>query len=262
VSKCVPSQQDINGMDMSASVQGGRETPDIETSSDNYASRFAGAAGEYLLSVQEAGLLQLMQDGRPLRGRLVLDMGGGHAQLISPLLAQGCKVSVAGSNVQCAERVRLKHGDTVPFYEGNLVDMPIVDRAFDTVVSVRLISHMENWRGLVAEMCRVADKAIIIDYPTYASLNLLSLATFPLKKMIEKNTRTYRTFWDSEIRDSFAEHGFLPNCEFRQFTLPMALHRLCAKSSVVRTVEEGMRKSSITSKIGNPVLIRFDRKDA
>jgi 2-polyprenyl-3-methyl-5-hydroxy-6-metoxy-1,4-benzoquinol methylase len=249
-------------MDMNASAQDGRETPDIETSSDNYASRFAGAAGEYMLSIQEAGLLQLMQDGRPLAGRLVLDMGGGHAQLVGPLLAQGCKVSVAGSGAQCAERARLKHGDAVPFYLGNLVDMPIVDRAFDTVVSVRLISHMENWRGLVAEMCRIADRTVIIDYPTYASLNLLSLATFPVKKMIEKNTRTYRTFWDSEIRDSFARHGFLPSSEFRQFTLPMALHRLCAKSGVVRAVEEGMRKTRITSVIGNPVLIRFDRKDA
>ena len=249
-------------MDMSASVQDGRETPDIETSSDNYASRFAGPAGEYMLSVQEQGLLQLMRDGRPLEGRLVLDMGGGHAQLVGPLLAQGCKVSVAGSDVQCIERVRLRHGDAVPFYEGNLVDMPLVDRAFDTVVSVRLISHMENWQGLVAEMCRLADKTIIIDYPTYASLNLLSLATFPLKKMIEKNTRTYRTFWDNEIRANFARHGFVPSREFRQFTLPMALHRLCAKSGVVRKVEEGMRKTKITSMFGNPVLIRFDRKQA
>lgn len=249
-------------MDMSVSMQDDRETPDIETSSDNYASRFAGPAGEYMLSVQERGLLQLMQDGRPLAGRLVLDMGGGHAQLIGPLLAHGCKVSVAGSDAQCAARVRLKHGDAIPFYEGNLVDMPIVDRAFDTVVSVRLISHMENWPGLVAEMCRIADKAVIIDYPTFASLNLLSLATFPIKKMIEKNTRTYRTFWDSEIRDSFARHGFMPSSEFRQFTLPMALHRLFAKSSHVRTVEESMRKARITSLIGNPVLIRFDRKQA
>jgi 2-polyprenyl-3-methyl-5-hydroxy-6-metoxy-1,4-benzoquinol methylase len=249
-------------MDMDASVQDGRETPDIETSSDNYASRFAGPAGEYMLSVQEQGMLQLMRDDRPIAGRLVLDMGGGHAQLIRPLLGLGCKVSVAGSDIQCAERVLLRHGDAVPFYEGNLVDMPLVDRAFDTVVSVRLISHMENWQGLVAEMCRLADKTVIIDYPTYASLNLLSLATFPLKKMIEKNTRTYRTFWDSEIRASFARHGFFPSREFRQFTLPMALHRLCAKSGTVRAVEEGMRKMRITSMIGNPVLIRFDRKEA
>jgi len=254
-------QQDID-MDMRANVQDGRETPDIETSSDNYASRFAGAAGAYMLSVQEQGLLQLIEDERPLAGRLVLDMGGGHAQLVGPLLARRCKVSVAGSNVQCAERIRLQYGTAIPFYEGNLVDMPIVDRAFDTVVSVRLVSHMENWPGLVAEMCRIADRTVIIDYPTYASLNLLSLATFPIKKMIEKNTRTYRTFWDNEIGECFARHGFIASGEFRQFTLPMALHRLLAKSGWVRTAEEGLRQAKITSRLGNPVLIRFDRKQA
>lgn len=249
-------------MDMRVSAQDGRETPDIETSSDNYASRFAGPAGEYMLSIQEQALRELMHDDRPLGGRLVLDMGGGHAQLTGPLLALGCKVSVAGSDRQCAERVQLRHGSRVPFYEGNLTDMPLVDRAFDTVVSVRLISHMDDWPGLVAEMCRIADRSIIIDYPTFASLNMLSLATFPLKKMIERNTRTYRTFWDGEISEIFAKHGFMKRREVRQFTLPMAMHRLFAQSGHVRRLEEGLRKAGVTALMGNPVLIRFDRKNA
>jgi len=246
-------------MDMPASPHPKRETPDIETSSDGYASRFAGPVGHYLLSVQEQGVLSLLQNDRPLSGRLVLDVGGGHAQLAGPLLKQGCKVSVAGSDARCALRVRQLHGEAVAFYEGDLTDMPIVDRAFDTVISVRLISHMDNWPGLVAELCRIADKTIIIDYPTYASLNLLSLATFPLKKRIEKNTRTYRSFWDGEIQASFARHGFKATADYRQFTLPMALHRLFASSGGLRNLEALMRKVGVTALIGNPVLRRFDR---
>jgi len=246
-------------MDMATAVPSERETPDIEISSDRYASRFSGEVGRYLLSIQERGVLQLLQDDRPLAGRGILDVGGGHAQLVGPLLAQGCKVSVAGSDERCAERVRKLHGDSVHFYEGDLVDLPIVDRAFDTVISVRLISHMENWPALVAELCRLADRTIIIDYPTYASINLLSLATFPLKKMIEKNTRTYRSFWDGEISASFARHGFRVIGEYRQFTLPMALHRLFAKSRGVQHAEEALRKTGVTPLIGNPVLLRLDR---
>lgn len=246
-------------MDMPAIIPPGRETPDIETSSDGYASRFSGPVGNYLLTVQERGVLTLLQDERPLSGRGILDVGGGHAQLVGPLLAQGCKVSVAGSNERCAHRVRNFHGDSVPFYEGDLVDLPIVDRAFDTVISVRLISHMENWQGLVEELCRIAERTVIIDYPTYASINLLSLATFPLKKMIEKNTRTYRSFWDGEIRKSFAQYGFHATKACRQFTLPMALHRLLAKSEGVRNTEEALRKIGLTACIGNPVLLRLDR---
>lgn len=249
-------------MDMPATIPPGRETPDIETSSDGYASRFSGPVGDYLLTVQERGMLTLLQDERPLSGRCILDVGGGHAQLVGPLLAQGCKVSVAGSNERCAHRVRTLHGDSVPFYEGDLVDLPIVDRAFDTVISVRLISHMESWQRLVAELCRIADRTVIIDYPTYASINLLSLAAFPLKKMIEKNTRTYRSFWDEEVRTSFAQHGFHATKAYRQFTLPMALHRLFAKSEGVRNAEEALRKVGLTACIGNPILLRLDRTAA
>jgi SAM-dependent methyltransferase len=246
-------------MDMSVNSHSERETPDIETSSDGYASRFAGSVGRYMLSVQEQGVLTLLQDDRPLTDRLVLDVGGGHAQLVGPLLQQGCKVSVAGSDERCALRVRQFHGEAVTFYEGDLADLPIADRTFDTVVSVRLISHLDNWPGLVAELCRVAERTVIIDYPTYASLNLLSLATFPLKRLIEKNTRTYRSFWDGEIKASFARHGFRTTGAYRQFTLPMALHRLFANSGGMRNLEKFMRKTGVTSLIGNPVLMRFDR---
>lgn len=248
--------------DMTARSHSGRETPDIETSSAGYASRFAGPVGHYMLSVQEQGVLTLLQDDRPLSGRSVLDVGGGHAQLVGPLLSQGCKVSVAGSDARCALRVRQLDGAAVTFYEGDLMGLPIVDRAFDTVLSVRLMSHMENWPGLVAELCRIADRTIVIDYPTYASLNLLSLAAFPVKKWIEKNTRTYRSFWDGEIRASFAHHGFSATAAYRQFTLPMALHRLFANSGGLCNLEELMRRIGVTSLIGNPVLMRFDRTKA
>lgn len=237
-----------------------RETPDIETSSEGYASRFVGAVGHYLLLVQEQGILSLLKDDRALSGRTVLDVGGGHAQLAGSFAASGCIVSVVGSDEQCGTRLRSFHGTAIPFYAGDLLALPFADRTFDTVTSVRLISHMENRRGLVAELCRVANRTIIIDYPTYASLNLLSLLTFPLKKFIEKNTRTYYTFSDSEIRDMFAQYGFLVTASYRQFVLPMALHRLFANSGILRGVEETLRKVGLTNLIGNPVLLRLDRE--
>jgi ubiquinone/menaquinone biosynthesis C-methylase UbiE len=236
-----------------------KEAPDIETSSDNYASRFAGEVGRYMLSVQEEGILLLMEDGNSLFGRSVLDVGGGHAQLTRPLFSRGCRVAVAGSDLSCADRLAKLQLD-VPFYEGDLKELPIPDRAFDTVVSVRLISHMQDWHGLVDELCRIADQTVIIDYPTFASSNLLSILAFPLKKLIEKNTRTYRSFWDKEIYKSFARHGFYPTREYRQFALPMALHRFFGKSGGMQRTESFLRRLGITRLLGNPVLLRLDRK--
>lgn len=232
-----------------------RETPDIEASSESYAARFRGPAGRYMLGIQERGLFELMADGRPLAGRTVLDVGGGHAQLAAPLAERGCRVTVAGSDDVCAARL----GGEIAYRTGDLLALPFAAREFDTVVSVRLISHMADWRGLVAELCRLADRSVVIDYPTLASLNILSFATFPLKHAIEKNTRTYRSFSDGAIRRAFAAHGFRPVHAFRQFAFPMGLHRLAGATGLVRGAEEALRAIGITSLIGNPVLLRLDR---
>lgn len=229
------------------------ETPDIETSSANYASRFKGPAGAYMLDVQKRSVLDLLKDGGPLAGRTVLDVGGGHAQLAGPIAGLGCNVTVIGSDESCATRLP---GD-IHFKIGNLLGMPFEARAFDTLVSVRLISHIEDWPRLVAELCRVANKSIIIDYPTFRSVNALSLLTFPIKKAIEKNTRTYTTFWDGAIRREFAKHGFRISAKRNQFVMPMALHR--ASKGALKPVEEGLRATGVTRLLGNPVIIRFDR---
>jgi ubiquinone/menaquinone biosynthesis C-methylase UbiE len=234
------------------------ETPDIETSSANYASRFKGPAGAYMLNVQEKSVLALLKDGRTLPGRTVLDVGGGHAQLAGPIAGLGCDVTVIGSDASCETRLRGDpHPEKINFVIGNLLDMPFEDRSFDTLVSVRLISHIEDWPRLVSELCRVAGKSIIIDYPTWRSVNALSLLTFPLKKAIEKNTRTYTTFWDGAIRKAFAQHGFRPVATRNQFVMPMALHR--ASKGALKSVEEGFRAVGITRMVGNPVIIRLDR---
>jgi 2-polyprenyl-3-methyl-5-hydroxy-6-metoxy-1,4-benzoquinol methylase len=138
--------------------------------------------------------------------------------------------------------------------------MPFGDRQFDVVTSVRLMSHVDDWRRLVSELCRVADKAVIIDYPVYSSVNALSLLAFPIKRLIEKNTRTYRTFFASEIRSAFAAHGFRHKRDWRQFVLPMALHRALPTPVLAQRIESMFRSAGVTRLAGNPVLARFDRE--
>jgi len=72
----------------------GDAAPDVATSSDDYARRFARPVGEWFLSVQEQACLDLV---RPWRGGSVLDVGGGHAQVAVPLAREGYAVTVLGS---------------------------------------------------------------------------------------------------------------------------------------------------------------------
>lgn len=245
-----------------AEIQSGiAEPPDIATSSDDYASRFRGSVGKYLLDVQEQGMFALLGRYPENPGSTILDVGGGHAQLAPPFAAAGYSVTVAGSDASCARRL-LAHEQaaSIDFVPCDLLGMPFADRQFDFVTSVRLMSHIEDWKRLVGELCRVADKAVIIDYPVYASLNALSLLAFPVKRLIEKNTRTYRTFFVSELRSAFAAHGFREAGDWRQFVLPMALHRALPRAAIAQRMEAMFRAAGVTRLAGNPVLARFDRE--
>src|SRR5690349_12021332 len=132
------------------------ETPDIETSSEDYARRFAGAVGSYFLDVQAGITLRLLS---PWPGARVLDVGGGHAQLAPLLVTHGYRVTVAGSEEICRARLdRSMAPGSFDFQACDLLDLPFPDRSFDAVLAFRLLAHLESWRQQVAELCRVADK--------------------------------------------------------------------------------------------------------
>ena len=233
--------------------------PDVETSSDAYARRFSGEAGAYLLKVQNEGLEKLLRKGaESVPVQSALDVGGGHGQLIETLLRNSDRVAVLGSDECCAERiVHSPYGNQVEFRRGELLAAPFDDRSFDLVTSIRLLAHMTHWHVLIAELCRMARRHVIVDYPTLAGMNALALPAYPLKRAIEGDTRTYRSFWPSQIKRAFARHGFRPAGTFKQFSIPMGVHRLAGKR--IAPVEEGLRAVGITRLVGNPVLARFDR---
>jgi 2-polyprenyl-3-methyl-5-hydroxy-6-metoxy-1,4-benzoquinol methylase len=80
-----------------------RETPDVETSSRAYARRFAGKVGAWFLAVQLRAVRKLLAPFGP--GATLVDVGGGHGQLATPLAACGYEVTVLGSHPSCGELV-------------------------------------------------------------------------------------------------------------------------------------------------------------
>jgi 2-polyprenyl-3-methyl-5-hydroxy-6-metoxy-1,4-benzoquinol methylase len=235
------------------------ETADIETSSDGYAQRFAGPAGEWMLSVQEKIVLGwLAKDSEAT----VLDVGGGHAQLAIPMSKHGLRVTVLGSSEECADRIRKEvDAGKIDFKVGNLIDIPCERASFDTVVSIRLLPHCDNWQKLIEEMCRVAGKTVIVDYPTGRSLNCLSGALFGAKKKMEGNTRPFTLFSRSEIEKAFGKHGFVLSERRPQFFLPMVVHRMLKCPCVSGLMEGVSRCLGLTWLLGSPVLARFVRDD-
>ena len=243
-------------------MQGGQtidsgEHADIETSSEDYAARFAGAAGAWMLGVQEQIVLRWLVQ-RP--GATVLDVGGGHGQLALPLARAGFGVTVLGSDAVCIQRIQDEvNAKRIKFEVGDLVALPFPDRAFDVVVSIRLLPHCAAWPKLIMELCRVARSAVIVDYPTTQSVNFFSSALFGAKKKIEKNTRPFTLFRHSEVAAEFARYGFTVAARKGEFFLPMVLHRMLKCPALSAALEGTCGVLGLKKLLGSPVLTLFER---
>jgi len=229
--------------------------PDIETASARYASRFTGAAGSYFLGTQSTLMREVLQ---PYAGNSLLEVGAGHGQLLHTYRDVGMRATLHGSARECFSRL-MAEGLREPCIVSEIARLPFADRSFDVVVAIRLLPHLLDWRGGLAELCRVARRAVIIDYPSRRSLNVMAPALFRLKKQVEGNTRRFQLFDDTEVSECLAEEGFESVCEVRQHFLPMALHRLPGAHSGVRWAEMVTRRFGLTRSLGSPVILLAER---
>lgn len=234
-----------------------REDADVETSSAGYAERFRGPVGAFFLDVQARTTLELLA---PWPGARVLDVGGGHGQLTGPLADAGYDVTVYASDPACRERVDgLVASGRARFESGDLLAAPFADRAFDAVLAFRLLPHVAEWPRLVAELCRLAARGVVVDYPTRRSVNALAGPLFEAKKGVEGNTRPFAVFRDAEIEGAFEANGFRATARRPQFFLPMALHRAHGSGGLARALEVVPRATRLTQALGSPVILRAER---
>lgn len=228
------------------------ETADIETASENYARRFAGSAGEWMLSVQEQIVMEWLG---PLRGATVLDVGGGHGQLALPLSRSGMKVTVLGSDESCRGRIEKEvRSGSLNFVAGSVINLPFADRCFEVAASLRLLPHCRAWPQLIRELCRVARRAVVVDYPARYSVNLLAGRMFGLKRRVEENTRPFTLFTRAEIGRAFDAAGFRVTQSRAQFFWPMVLHRMLNRPGFSRALEAAPGVIGLTALLGSPVL--------
>lgn len=240
------------------------ETADIETSSDGYASRFCGATGQWFLQVQEQIVLAMLSGrlngGMPNTEQSLLDVGGGHGQLAYPLCRAGYRVTVVGSDQSCRKQISgLVDSYQCSFRVGNLIALPFEERSFDVALCFRLLPHCAQWRKLIGELCRVAKRFVVADYPSVRSCNAIVPLVFGAKRKFEKNTREWTTFRNRDIRDEFARHGFSLESRKAQFLMPMVLHRILKARGLSAGMEAVFRAVGLTALFGSPVIVKMRR---
>ncbi len=235
------------------------ETADIETSSDDYARRFSGEIGSWFLKVQEEAVLRMLASYPETS---VLDVGGGHGQLAGPLVRGGYRVSVLGSSEACRNRIQeLTDKRLCEYMLGNIIELPYQDKTFDIVISFRLLPHVTKWEKLIKELTRVARRAVIIDYPSKRSINFFSPSLFRFKKSLEKNTRPFTLFSESELLGIFKLCNFICAERYPEFFLPMVLHRVLKSPGFSSSTEKLCRFCGLTNLFGSPVVLKMIRED-
>jgi ubiquinone/menaquinone biosynthesis C-methylase UbiE len=237
-----------------------RETADIETASDGYAARFAGPAGEWMLEVQAAAALTLLGLER---GLALLEVGGGHGQLARPLADAGHVVTVLGSDPVCAKRIAgLVAAGRCRFVTGEVTALPFPDRSFDGALCIRLLTHCARWQELVGELCRVARRSVIVEYPLHEGLHRVAPLFFGMKKKVEGNTRAWRPFRHREIVAAFEAQGFREEAVIRQFFWPLVIHRMLKRRALSERLEAVARRAGWTARAGSPAISKLVRTGA
>lgn len=239
-------------------LEAGAEAPDVVTSSDAYAQRFAGPVGAWFLRVQQEAILRLLASRHI---STVLEVGGGHGQLTEALVAHGYGVTVLGSDPSCRRRIQpLIDAKRCRFITADLLKLPYTDRAFDAVVSLRLLPHLPEWQQFIGELSRVAREAVVVDFPTMRSLNCLAPVLFGAKRKLEGDTRPYQTFHERNIVEAFASQGLQCQRRYAQYFWPMALHRATNNPTMSKMLEAPCRAAQLTCWFGSPVIAMFTRK--
>lgn len=232
-----------------------KEQPDLVSSTDEYARRFSGSVGAYFLEVQWHTVRDLLPPNR--QQMRILDVGGGHAQLAKPLVAEGCDVTILGSDASCIPRLNREVGEgAYEFVCGDLQSLPASDNSFDIVLAFRLLPHLNNWECFLDEITRVARVCVVFDYPDLRSVNWFGNQMFAAKSLVEENTRRFRCFSRAEVKHVLRSNH-VKQIELRgQFLFPMALHRMMRFALLSRALESTARAIRLTATFGSPVIVK------
>lgn len=237
------------------------ETPDIESSNADYARRFEGEIGKYLLTLQSNAIVELLFENENDEIKSLLDVGGAHCQVVPVLLGRIARLEILGSDTLSEQYAK----ECIPqggyrYQKGNLLAMPYEQDAFDSVLSIRMLPHLENWKQFIKELCRVSRNTVVLEYPDKQSVNILSEIFFPIKRRFEGNTRRYRCYSQKEIREEFSKHGFNLVDSRKECVAPLVLHRIVSNRTFSEYLERFFNRLGITRYLGSPVILKFERK--
>jgi ubiquinone/menaquinone biosynthesis C-methylase UbiE len=221
--------------------------------------RFGGPIGALIAGEQARVLSNFV--GR-IHGRRILDVGTGTGRAALLFARGGAKVTAVDASesmLAFAQRRAADEGADIRFLVGDAQSLDFPDRSFDVVVSLRLVMHAPRWRACVAELCRVADRLVILDYPSRRSVALFHSLARRIFNALGVRTEPYRVFSHKEVVRALERSGFRVRSVHHQFVLPIALHKLLGSRRLTAASEGFLDRAGLLKIFGSPVTLVAER---
>jgi SAM-dependent methyltransferase len=221
--------------------------------------RFGGPIGEIVAATQARILAESI---KPSPGRTILDVGTGTGRAALLLARAGADVVGIDASEEMLAVARSRaasEGVAARFAIGDAHALGFADRSVDAAVSLRVLMHTPDWRRCVGELCRVARELVIVDYPSAASVALLESVVRRVTHAAGARTEPYRVFTDAAIDAAFAAGGYRVRSRYRQFVLPIALHKAIGSQQFTERVERVLARAGLLRRFGSPVTLVAER---
>lgn len=220
---------------------------------------FSGVFGAYLKKSDEESLEALLSDG----SGSVLDVGAGSGRLSIHLAKkrEGYLVS-SDASIEMLQTAASRSPvlDRPVFVLADAQQLPFADHSFDYVISFRTLMHLPDWRKAVAEMCRVARQAVVIDAPARIAAPGVEALYHSVLRAFGGNSSPYTTFFRKDIATAFEDNGYVVDRSDRKFVLPVKVSRLLGNGRLPVTFESFFRKSGISRVLGGQYVLRARRR--
>jgi len=221
--------------------------------------RFGGPIGDIVAGTQARVLADFIGH---IHDRRILDVGTGTGRAALLFARGGARVTALDASEQMLAIARQRAADqcsNIKFLVGDAHALEFPDRAFDVAVSLRVLMHTPQWRTCVAELCRVANRLVILDYPSSHSTALLQAMGRRVLHAVGIRTEPYRVFSDRVIADLLARAGFRVRSVHRLFVLPIALHKAIGSRRFTLRSEELLDRAGLLRMLGSPVTLVAER---
>jgi SAM-dependent methyltransferase len=221
--------------------------------------RFGGPIGSLVAGTQARVLANMI--GR-IKDRSIIDVGTGTGRAAVMLALGGGRVTAVDASEEMLEVARRRADEAavrVNFVRGDAHALKFANGAFDVAVCLRVLMHTPDWRTVMSELCRVAQRLVIFDYPSAMSAAMLHSLGRRALHAAGARTEAYRVFSHATIARELARSGFGVRSVHRQFTLPMQFHRAIGSRRFTLFSEEVLDRAGLLRLFGSPVTVCAER---